>query len=575
MDMFTSKHQPANGSDIHTSPPSSADRAFTPASDKDSADYLTLTENEFELEHVGRDGKRVIYEASEDAVAGAQKSDEAEEDEDGDDINNALLAQGRRPSRASSSHSFELYTPDEEKAVIRKLDVKLALYVAFLYMMSFLDRSNLGNANVAGLSADLNLTDDQFQWLITAFYITYIAFEWMTLCYKIIRPHVFVSCCVAAWGIIASLQSLVGTFGLLIVLRIFLGIGEAAFTGIPFYLSFFYKREELAFRTGIFVAAAPLATSLASGLAWIIVKFAELLPIANWRLIFLVEGFPACVVAVWTYYWLPDSPGQARWLNSRERKIAKLRKRKETNVDARLGGPNSYGRERGFRWDRVKQTLIDPKAYITAIMFFCVNVGFGSVPVFLPVILKDAGYSRVAAEGLSAIPMLVAFVVVLLTAWLSDRHRNRSVPLLAHGLLATSGYLFLAIAGPHVGHTLRYLAFFPICAGLFSCVTLIVTWTVNNQPSDEAKGTGMALMQYIGQCGPILGTRVFREVDAPYFVKGMLVGGAAMFVLSALSLILRVYLNRENTRIRRRWSAKSGQDLAGKQPIAQEFVFIT
>ncbi|KAF7192750.1 putative transporter [Pseudocercospora fuligena] len=558
------------------SPPSSADRVFTPASDKDSADHLKHTENEFELEEIGRGGRQVIYEASEDAVVGAQKSDEDEEEEDGDDIDNALLAQGRRPSRASSAHSFELYTPDEEKAVIRKLDVKLALYVAFLYMMSFLDRSNLGNANVARLSADLNLTDDQFQWLITAFYITYIAFEWMTLCYKIFRSHVFISCCVAAWGIIASLQSLVGSFGFLIVLRIFLGIGEAAFTGIPFYLSFFYKREELAFRTGIFIAAAPLATSFASGLAWIIVKFGDLLPIANWRLIFLVEGFPACIVAVWTYYWLPDSPGEARWLNFRERKIAKLRKRKETNIDARVRGSGAPAtrQQQAFRWDQVKQTLLDPKAYITASMFFCVNVGFGSVPVFLPVILKDAGYSRVAAEGLSAIPMLVAFVVVLLTAWLSDRYRNRSVPLIAHGLLATSGYLFLAIAGPHVGHTLRYLAFFPICAGLFSCVTLIITWTVNNQPSDEAKGTGIALMQYIGQCGPILGTRVFREVDAPYFVQGMLVGGAAMFMVSALSLILRVYLNRENVGRRRRWSAKPGQDMAG-EPIAKEFVFIT
>lgn len=401
----------------------------------------------------------------------------------------------------------------------------------------------------------------------------------MTLCYKIFRPHVFISCCVAAWGIIASLQSLVGSFGFLIVLRIFLGIGEAAFTGIPFYLSFFYKREELAFRTGIFIAAAPLATSFASGLAWIIVKFGDLLPIANWRLIFLVEGFPACIVAVWTYYWLPDSPEQARWLNSRERKIAKLRKRKETNIDARSGGLSASGaadtrHEQAFKWDQVKRTLVDPKAYITAGMFFCVNVGFGSVPVFLPVILQDAGYSRVAAEGLSSIPMLVAFVVVLLTAWLSDRHRNRSVPLIAHGLLATSGYLFLAIAGPHVGHTLRYLAFFPICTGLFSCVTLIITWTVNNQPSDEAKGTGMALMQYIGQCGPILGTRVFREVDAPFFVRGMLVGGAAMFMVSALSLILRIYVKRENVRRRRRWSAKPGQDLAG-EPIAKEFVFIT
>lgn len=99
----------------------------------------------------------------------------------------------------SSVHSFELYTPDEEKSLLRKLDTRLVLFLALLYLLSFLDRSSnyslpspgfrgqaltlqdIGNAKVAGLSTSLNLRPAQFEWLLTGFYISYICFEWMTL----------------------------------------------------------------------------------------------------------------------------------------------------------------------------------------------------------------------------------------------------------------------------------------------------------------------------------------------------------------------------------------------------------
>jgi hypothetical protein len=60
---------------------------------------------------------------------------------------------GRRDSSASSVASFQLYTPDEEDAVRRKFDRKLVVFVALLYMLSFLDRSSS--------SASPNLPTDQ------------------------------------------------------------------------------------------------------------------------------------------------------------------------------------------------------------------------------------------------------------------------------------------------------------------------------------------------------------------------------------------------------------------------------
>ena len=141
------------------------------------------------------------------------------------------------------------------------------------------------------MESDLHLSSRNFDWLLTAFYITYILFEWMTLLYKLFPPHVYISACVFAWGFLASLQSVAGSFGWMLVIRLLLGVAEAAFgPGVPFFLSFFYKRDELAYRVGLFIAAAPLATSFASSLAWLIVRLSRGGQLAPWRALFLVEG---------------------------------------------------------------------------------------------------------------------------------------------------------------------------------------------------------------------------------------------------------------------------------------------
>ncbi|EME41104.1 hypothetical protein DOTSEDRAFT_178490 [Dothistroma septosporum NZE10] len=536
--------------------------------DSDSGDDVAL--NELEAED-GYELRTLDLTREDDdhkhTTAGAAEDDDQESEDD-----ETPLAGGRRRRRRSSAQSFELYTPDEERAVKRKLDTRLVLFVALLYMMAFLDRSNIGNAKVAGLSRDLNLSDDQFSWILEAFYTSYVLFEWMTICYKIFPPHIYVSVCVFAWGVLASLQSIATSFPFMLVLRIMLGIGEAAFVGMPIYLSFFFRREELAFRIGIFIAAAPLATTFASTLAYGIVSLGNVAGITSWRLLFLFEGFPATIVAVWTWYWLPDSPATARWLNLRERRIATLRMRKETTISAKAGKSSLHQAsvpryKQKFQWTEVKNVLTDPVSYLTAGMFFCCNVAFSSMPVFLPTILNSMGYTKHAAQGLSAIPFFCAFLGVLITAIVSDRVRSRSIPMILHALLAVSGYTILAIAGFfEFGHTLRYLAVFPICVGFFSAVTIVITWTVNNQASDEAKGAGMAILNIIGQCGPFLGTRLYPDSDGPYFVKGMTVCAVAMALVAILAFVLRIVLVKKN----RQWGWKGAQSAPGSH-----FVYMT
>ncbi|TDZ40621.1 MFS transporter prlL [Colletotrichum spinosum] len=380
-------------------------------------------------------------------------------------------AQSPRRRSTDTVASFQLYTPDEERAVVRKFDRKLVLFVALLFMLSFLDRSNIGNARIAGMDEDLQSQppwDGWYSWTLTAFYISYIFFEWMSLLWKIIPAHIYVSMIVLSWGVTASLQSVSVSYPMLIFLRILLGIGEAGFTGIPLYLSFFFKKQELAFRTAIFVSAAPLATTFASSLAWVITKLARNGPIAPWRLLFLVEGFPSVLVAAVAWTIIPDSPETASYLTSREQKVARLRLRRDkpqNNLESK--------QRRGLQAREVAAVLCDPMAWITAAMFFLTNMAYSSLPVFLPKILTEMGHSRLESQGLSAPPYFLAFLVVLLTAHLSDRTGNRSAPIIFHALASAGGYGMLALAEPlGLSPPLRYLAVYPAAVGFFNVVTL-------------------------------------------------------------------------------------------------------
>lgn len=129
-------------------------------------------------------------------------------------------------------------------------------------------RIDIGNAYIAGMDDDLSrgtagaARDDgdgaggeaYYELALASFYIAYIAFEWMSLLWGRVPAHAYVAGIVFSWGVVASLQAVTTSYPALIVMRFLLGIGEAGFTGIPIYLSSFFRREELALRTAVFIS---------------------------------------------------------------------------------------------------------------------------------------------------------------------------------------------------------------------------------------------------------------------------------------------------------------------------------
>ncbi|PHH69221.1 hypothetical protein CDD82_7912 [Ophiocordyceps australis] len=180
-------------------------------------------------------------------------------------------------------------------------------------------------------------------------------------------------------------------------------------------------------------------------------------------------------------------------------------------------------------------------------MLFLANLAYSSLPVFLPRIVADMGHAPLAAQALSAPPFLLAFVLVLATAHLSDRCRARTLPMAGHALASAVAYALLASAHRlRLAPLLRYLAVFPAAAGFFSVVTLLIAWSLNNQANHARQRAAFVLMQLVGQCGPFVGIRLYPDADAPYYSRGMEACACAMFSVAVLALVLRFYLVRCN-----------------------------
>ena len=283
-------------------------------------------------------------------------------------------------------------SPEIEKRLLKKLDRRLVSLVfglcrtsyhasTFTVMLIFILRpprlprplkhwvpSNLppcfksliltqksSNAKIAGLADDLSLSSDDYQWLLTIFYISYIIFEWFALMWKLVPPHMWAAFCVMGWGLTATLQAATFSFSGMMAARFFLGFFEAGYgPGIPYLLSFFYLRHEIGFRSGLFLSAAPLATCFAGALAYGITSNNNP-PIANWRILFLVEGLPCLVAAVVTYFVLPDSPEKASFLTPEEKAVARSRALRQVGKDERAIGRINF--------KDIGVALIDPKVH--------------------------------------------------------------------------------------------------------------------------------------------------------------------------------------------------------------------
>ncbi|KAG8695331.1 hypothetical protein FRC09_009224, partial [Ceratobasidium sp. 395] len=225
--------------------------------------------------------------------------------------------------------------PCLEKKLVRKLDMVIMPLTCALYLLAYLDRSNLGNARLQGLPEDVlggDPTGTKFDWVSSMFYFSYIVTQLpAVVTSKLFRPRIWIGFATIGWGLASTLQAAAFNFGGLLTARFFIGVFEAGFGPmIPLYFTFFYTRHEIGVRLAVWFGFAAVAGAF-GGLIGGVFCLLALHHIANWRILFLIEassriaeasGLPTVALGIFTLFALPDRPDTTKWLQGAEKDLA-------------------------------------------------------------------------------------------------------------------------------------------------------------------------------------------------------------------------------------------------------------
>ena len=233
-----------------------------------------------------------------------------------------------------------------ETALVRKIDFRLLPTIVLMYILNYLDRNNIAAARLAGLQdpkskGGLALTSTQYLTALSILFVGYILMQVPSNLFlnKIGRPSLYLPTVMTIWGTISAATAGTQSYGGLIAVRFFLGIAETAyFPGCLLFLSCWYTRKELAFRTAMLYSGA-LISGAFSGLitAGIRKGLDGARGLRAWRWMFIIEGVITIFIAFLAYFVLPNFPRTTKWLTEEERQLAIWRLEEDIGEDDWIG----------------------------------------------------------------------------------------------------------------------------------------------------------------------------------------------------------------------------------------------
>ncbi|EIM20884.1 MFS general substrate transporter [Wallemia mellicola CBS 633.66] len=342
----------------------------------------------------------------------------------------------------------------------------------------------------------------------------------------------FIGINVFLFGLCASLEAATFNFSSLAACRWFLGHFEALFGPVVvYYLTLFYTKKEIAMRISIWFGIAAIAGAFSGAIAYG-VQTIEQPAIKHWQILFLIEGLPACVCGLLTMVLTPDRPNSSSmWFSEQERSL----------IITRVGKPDATG---SVNRKHVISALIDWKVYWAGAIYFCLNNALSSTSVYLPAIVKSLGYSNASAQLHVVPPYVVAAGVTIGVALLSDYVQLRGPFMVLVTAISVAGYAILI--GTNTNEA-KYAGVFLVVMGVYPSIAMINGWLVGtNLGSETKKAAGMGLFYAIGQCGSILGSKIFPDSDD--YVKGYAISLALMGLACLMCALLTLYYYQENKR---------------------------
>ena len=302
----------------------------------------------------------------------------------------------------------------------RQIGLRLLPFLFLLYIVNFLDRASVAYAAI-GMKHDLEFDDGVFGLGFGIFFLGYVTIQIPgTILVERWSARKMICLSMVAWGAMTGLTALVHSPSELYLARFLLGAAEASFfPGVVMYLSHWFVREDRAKATSNFMAAIPLSLVIGSPIAgWILGLSWRGIP--GWRWLFVVEGIPAVLLGIVSYFFLTDTPREAAWLNAEQKNWL------ENTLAAQRPRVQKATLWQAFRSRTV--LLLGTIAFLNYAVFY-------SLIFWQPTILKrQSGLTDAQVGLLGAIPYLVYFIAVQINGWHSDKNCERRwhaiVPLL-------------------------------------------------------------------------------------------------------------------------------------------------
>ncbi|PSK60180.1 hypothetical protein B9Z65_1078 [Elsinoe australis] len=437
------------------------------------------------------------------------------------------------------------WTDEEEKKLVRKIDLLLLPTIWLMYLLSYMDRTNIGNAKIAGMADDLHLTSAQYSVILVVFFVGYVVFEPPSNMILVrSKPSIYLPTLMVIWGVLTCVMSVVKSYHHLIILRIFVGIMEAGFApGVLLIISSWYKREEQSKRFAVYMSAAILSGAFGGLLAGAITGGLEgAHGIRGWRWLFIVEGAATIGWALIAGFILLDFPATSKRLTPREREIA-IHRLTEGGVTVRSEGSAKISKGKSFLL-----ALSDWRTWGFILGYMAsVIVGSSTLSYFYPTLVNGLGFTSTVQAQYMTVPIYAfAFVCTAITGYYSDRIPQWRGVIIAAWL----GFSLITsiVVCTVYNFTVRYVMLVLMAAGLWASNALSLSYASSTFGSmdPEVRAIALALVNAMGNLAQIYGAYLFPSGDAPKYLKGFGVISAMLAFGVVVYVVMHVLVRRKN-----------------------------
>jgi ACS family tartrate transporter-like MFS transporter len=414
-----------------------------------------------------------------------------------------------------------------ERATIRTVAWRLLPLVFLLYLLSLIDRVNLGFAALV-MNKDLGLTPYTYSLGVAAFFFGYIPCEIPSnLILERIGARRWIGRIAITWGLAASAMALVSGERSFLLVRLLLGAAEAGlFPGMLLYLTYWFPSTYRARVNAALVLAIPASGALGAPIATSLLELNGVFGLAGWKWMFLLEGMPTILLGFVVLRLLTDRPANARWLSEAGRTwLESTLQRERTSVEAvhsRLS---------------VLRGLTDPRVLLLCCSYFAFGTISYSMGYFLPLIVKGWGMSNFAVGWVVAIPSLVGIVAMITGSYFADRIEDKRLGLSALMVLCAVGWIGMGLYA-----TTAWALFAVALVEIGIGIARPMFWTVPPVFLSRAAMAGaIALISCFANFGGIVGPIVigWLKTRTNSFSGGLYFVAGCAFVASIVILLLR------------------------------------